>query len=195
MKQINKSGRTRDFATVVYPESAPENWLDILKKECVPAFVSPLHDKDIQEGSAEPKKAHYHVMVMFTGVKSTDQWEQFKSLFGGVGTEYIQSRRGYARYLCHLDNPEKHQYCTDDVIEIAGADYNDTIKRDSDKYAIIRQMITYVRNNHVTSYCELMDYAMEFEPEWYRSLSDNSSFVINTYITDQRRDLLMRNHY
>lgn len=195
MKTINKSGRTRDFATVVYPESAPENWLEILKKECVPAFVSPLHDKDIEEGSAKPKKAHYHVMVMFTGVKSNDQWEQFKLLFGGVGTEYIQSRRGYARYLCHLDNPEKHQYCTDDVIEIAGADYNDTIKRDSDKYAIIRQMISYIRNNHVTSYCELMDYAMEYEPEWYRSLSDNSSFVINTYITDQRRDLLMRNRY
>lgn len=39
--------RTRNFATVVYPESAPENWERILEEHCVPAFISPLHDKDI----------------------------------------------------------------------------------------------------------------------------------------------------
>lgn len=39
--------RTRNFATVVYLESAPENWERILEEHCVPAFISPLHDKDI----------------------------------------------------------------------------------------------------------------------------------------------------
>lgn len=43
----NASSRYRNFATVVYPESAPENWLEILAEQFVPAFVSPLHDLDV----------------------------------------------------------------------------------------------------------------------------------------------------
>ena len=61
--------RTRNFATVVYPESAPENWMDILNDYHVPAFVSPLHEFDFN-ATGETKKAHYHVMVMYDNVKS-----------------------------------------------------------------------------------------------------------------------------
>ena len=43
---MEKVIRTRNFATVVYPESAPENWIDLLKRQCVPAFISPLHNED-----------------------------------------------------------------------------------------------------------------------------------------------------
>lgn len=42
----NGRGRTRNFATIVYPESAPENWKSILENEIVPALISPLHDKE-----------------------------------------------------------------------------------------------------------------------------------------------------
>lgn len=63
--------RVRNFATVVYPESAPENWQDILSRHCVPAFISPLHDKDINP-TGEPKKPHYHVVLMFEGKKSLE---------------------------------------------------------------------------------------------------------------------------
>ena len=44
------ASRFRNFATIVYPESAPEGWLDILDEECVEAFVSPLHDKGCKSG-------------------------------------------------------------------------------------------------------------------------------------------------
>ena len=57
------SGRTRNYATVVYPESAPSDWIDKLTECFVPAFISPLHDKDINPGG-EPKKPHYHVIIM-----------------------------------------------------------------------------------------------------------------------------------
>ena len=42
-KKSSGRGRTRNFATVIYPESAPENWQDILVEQFVPAFISPLH--------------------------------------------------------------------------------------------------------------------------------------------------------
>lgn len=187
-----KNQRVRNFACIVYPESAPSDWLDKLKSQYVPAFVSPLHDKDFDPDETKgqvPKKPHYHVLVMFEGVKTMEQWNEFRSLIGGVGSEIVQSKRGYARYLCHLDNPEKYQYSSNDVIEIAGADYQDAIKRESDRYGSIKAMINFIRNNHIISYCELMDYSIEYEPEWFRALCDNSSYVIMSYISNNRRDL------
>ena len=49
MKNANKNssgaGRTRNYATVIYPESAPDNWMQILSESKIPMFISPLHQK------------------------------------------------------------------------------------------------------------------------------------------------------
>ena len=64
--QKARDTRGRNFATMVYPESAPENWREILAGYFIPAFISPLHDKDLNP-TGEPKKPHHHVMLMFEG--------------------------------------------------------------------------------------------------------------------------------
>ena len=114
--------RKRDYACVVYPDSAKKDWISIIADLKVPVFISPLHDQDVNP-DGELKKPHYHVMFMFEGKKSEDQFDFIKSLFGGVGNELILSRKGYARYLCHLDNPEKAQYHISEVISLCGANY------------------------------------------------------------------------
>lgn len=104
----SSAGRTRSYACVLYPESAPENWRDILSDFHIPCLISPLHDKDVNP-TGEKKKAHYHVLLLFDSVKSETQAREIFEAFGGVGCEKVNSVRGYARYLCHLDNPEKVQ--------------------------------------------------------------------------------------
>ena len=126
-------GRTRNYGTIVYPESAPQDWQTILAEMCIPCFISPLHDSDINP-DGETKKPHYHVMIMFEGVKTVEQATEIFNQIGGVGHEIVQSARGYARYLCHLDNPEKHQYSPDDVKAYGGADYVSVIGLAIDKY-------------------------------------------------------------
>ena len=43
----SKDGRARAWTFLVYPDSAPENWRDILDTTvCVPWVESPLHDPD-----------------------------------------------------------------------------------------------------------------------------------------------------
>lgn len=54
-KKKDERRRTNVFATIVYPESAPADWIQIIKDTHVPTLISPLHDKDIlPDGS--PKK-------------------------------------------------------------------------------------------------------------------------------------------
>ena len=183
---MGKKTRKRVFGTVVYDESAPENWIDIIREAHVQAFII-KHDKDVDEVSKE-KKTHYHVMIMFEGVKTDEQFIELRDKFGGVGIEEIRSTRGYARYLCHLDDPNKYQYPISDVLELGGACYSEVIGSGSDRYKCIAEMTDYCDEMHITRYSDLFRYAKQYEPEWFHSLCDNSSFVIEAYIKSLRYD-------
>ena len=181
MAEKSSTARTRNFATVVYPESAPENWKDILSSEFIPAFISPLHDQDINPGG-ETKKAHFHVILMFDSTKTNEQAKEVFDKIAGVGLERVNSIRGYARYLCHLDNPEKKQYKTEDVIALCGADYNGVIGLPTDKYKAIKEMMQYCIENRIYSYAQLLEYASENRFDWFRVLCDNGTVVIKEYL-------------
>jgi hypothetical protein len=173
--------RKRNFSCIVYPESAPDNWQDILSEQFVPAFISPLHDNDTNP-TGEPKKPHYHVIIMFDGKKTPEQAKAIFTLIGGVGCEVVKSMRGYARYLCHLDNPEKAQYPIDDVRSMCGADYNGVIGLPTDKYKAIHEMMDFCRLNEIYSYSDLIEYACEERFDWFRVLCDNGTVVIKEYL-------------
>ena len=145
-----KDNRVRNYATIVYPESAPEEWQEILYRHCVPAFISPLHDRDINP-TGEPKKPHYHVMLMFDGKKSVEQAQEVFQTIGGVGCEIVKSIRGYARYLCHLDNPEKAQY-EPAAVRCIASDYIGTIGLAIDKYVAIGEMQDFCDEYGVVSF-------------------------------------------
>lgn len=176
--------RTRNFATVVYPESAPEDWKEILFSHCVPAFISPLHDKDINP-TGEPKKPHYHVMLMFEGKKSIAQVEEIFSSIKGVGCEVVKSVRGYARYLCHLDNPEKYQYDTSEVTCLA-SDYLGTIGLAIDKYHAIGEMQDFCDRYNVVSFYALATYARAHRSDWHRILCDCGSVFMREYLQSRK---------
>lgn len=180
-KKSSGRGRTRNFACVVYPESAPSNWQDILVEQFVPAFISPLHNLDVNP-TGEIKKEHYHVIIMFEGVKTTDQAKDIFDKIGGVGCEIVQSLRGYARYLCHLDNPEKAQYKADDVRCLCGADYTTTIGLVTDKYLAISEMIDFCQEHNIVSYADLLQYARLNNFGWFRVLCDNGTVVMKEYL-------------
>ena len=180
-KKSSGRGRTRNFATVVYPDSAPENWQEILSEQFVPAFISPLHDKD-KNPTGEDKKPHWHVMLMFDGVKTMEQAQEVFTKIGGVGCEVVQSQRGYARYLTHMDNPEKHQYNAEDVRQLCGADYNGCIGLVTDKYKAIGEMIDYCEENGIVSYSELLKHCRMERFDWFRVLCDNGTVVMKEFL-------------
>lgn len=177
------AGRTRNYATVVYPDSenTPADWIDILSEQKVPVMVSPLHDRDMNRND-EPKKAHYHVLLCFEGPKTSEQAKAVFDLVGGVGLEVVQSLRGYARYLCHMDNPEKAQYDTGEVRCLCGADFATAISLVTDKYKAVREMIEFCRDNNIVSFSELLEIAMIDRYDWFRVLCDNGAVIMEKYL-------------
>lgn len=181
-KESNSStSRTRNYATVVYPESAPDNWQQIISESKIPVFISPLHDQDINP-TGEAKKPHYHVLACYEGPKTKEQARDFFDTFGGIGCEAVASLRGYARYLCHLDNPDKAQYNPDDVKAYGGADYVTCIGLPTDKYKAIQEMIAFCCENGNNCYADLLEYASVHRMDWFRVLCDNGTVVMKEYL-------------
>ena len=177
----NDMARSKNWATVIYPESAPDNWQSILGELKIEVFISPLHDKDINP-TGEVKKSHYHVIIMFPSVKTSEQAKEVFDLIGGVGSERIASIRGYARYLCHLDNPDKAQYDTSDVVAYGGADYYSVITLVTDRYTTLSDILDFCDNNNISFYSDLIRWCKTNRFEWFRVLCDGGSYMVKEYL-------------
>lgn len=173
--------RTRTWTFVIYPESVPENWQEKLEDLCIPAFVSPLHDQDVEE-TGEIKKPHWHVMLMFSGVQTQAKVKEISDMFNGALPQGVRDPRSMARYLCHLDQPSKHQYDTSEVLQIGGADYYNVISSVSDKYQAIKEMISWCKQNNIYAYADLLEYASVHNDGWFRVLCDNGTVVMKEYL-------------
>lgn len=180
----SKQVRTRNFATVIYPDSAPANWQEIIADWHVETLVSPLHDKDVNPDGTV-KKPHRHVQLMFQAPHTKAQARALFQQINGVGCEVINSTRGSARYLCHLDNPEKARYDIKDVLQFSGADYQTLIQLPSDKIASIREMIHFIELNGIMSFNALVQWCSENNETWFRALCDNSAYIIKEYLASR----------
>lgn len=99
----------RHFAYVVYPESAPSDWVEQLKQTGLTFVVSPLHDKDINADDT-PKKAHYHVIVSWGNNTTYRSARGLCDMLNCPMPQLLKNCNGMYRYLTHKDNPEKYQY-------------------------------------------------------------------------------------
>lgn len=169
--QKTANGRARLFATVVYPESAPADWMERLEQTHIAAMVSPLHALDTLP-TGEVKKAHYHVLWRYDGVKTPAQAQEVVSLIGGAGAvEVVADYRGYARYLCHLDSPDKAQYSADEVKCFGGADWAAVALSEAERTdATLDEIEDWIDETHCISYIGLCRYARRERPDWTRTV-------------------------
>lgn len=168
--------RTRNYAAILYPESANPDWKNILSSYCVKAIVSPLHDKDINP-TGEPKKPHYHVILAFTSVKTKLQAQAIFSSFGAIECVPINDLVGYARYLVHMDNPEKAQYDPNDIMNFCGADWSEIIRTNSDRYKALNNICDYIAIKNIYSYSVLIDTLRLENYDWFKVACDNTIFL------------------
>ena len=192
-----KDTRQRNYCCEVYPDSAPKNWLSLLNDLHIPALVSPFHDKDVNP-FGEPKKPHWHVLMCFEGKKSFDQFKSYVDSFGGVcppeKEASVNSIRGYARYLCHLDNPEKYQYPVSEIKCFGGADYETYVTLASDISKELKLMQKFIRHNAVCSFSVFLDICADNFPDWHFLITTRCTSIVKEYIKsieyDNRKEQL-----
>jgi len=187
-KKSRGSGRTRNWVFILYPESAPLNWRDVLDGEHIRWIESPLHDRDINETDGEVKKSHYHVLLMFESVKDFSQVKDITDKVNSAVPIKCNGTRGMVRYFAHLDNLEKFQYDKNDIVGHGGADVAEFLKPTlGERYVFIWEMREYVRKNDILEFCDLFDYAAEnrFE-DWFPLLCDSCAYVMGQFIKSCR---------
>lgn len=187
VKSSNKETRTRNWTIVVYPESAPPDWRDRLDELHIEWVESPLHDMDCN-ADGELKKPHWHVLLMFGGVKSYDQVLELSDFLNAPIPQRCHNAKAMVRYMAHLDNPEKAQYSISDIKSHGGVDISELLRpSSSERYSIISDMIEYIKSYNVIEFQDLMDYArLHHFDDWFPLLCDNSAFVVSQYIKSQR---------
>ena len=187
-KTSGSDGRARDWTFVGYPESLPENWVKVLLEEFqVKGIISPLHDKDRNEDPERtPKKPHYHVILRYGGKKSYSQIKEITDRLGQPSPEPVRNIEGAVRYLIHADNPEKAQYKREDIRTLGAIDLDVYFKLSkSDQNNLTREILDYIRENDVVEFCDLMDYAIENDSDWFDYLN-HSAWTVEKYISSRR---------
>lgn len=181
-----KSIKKRNWAFVLYPESAPADWFERLKQSGLMGAISPLHDKDVN-ADGEPKKAHYHVILVYG---NTTTFNNVKSLTDSLNQpipQALEQIRGYYRYLTHKDNPEKYQYSDTDIVTFGGFDISDFVemtKSEVTKY--IKEIHAFVRDNNITEYSDLCDMLIDAGLEELYEVAINHTLFVNSYISSRR---------
>ena len=190
-KKSNKpTPRHRNWGMILYPESVPDNWVEILNQYFVPwAYI--LHDKDTkidENGEITVKKPHYHVLIKFSNQKSYRQMLSLKGKLKGLNPMPLESIKGYARDFLHLDNQDAHQHKYDisEVKSFHGLDFQDLIKPSKTEEAfIMREMRKIIREQEVTELYDLYHY-FDKENYIYSSIIDKKTYAIGRYIDSAR---------
>lgn len=171
------------MAMELYEDSCNPEWQQVLQAMHTPAFAI-YHDRDIKIATGEPKKPHWHVLIEF-GRQIIKSYADRVAKELGAANDYweaIPYKHGYARYMCHMDNPEKYQYNPEDVICFCGVDYIEfavnNAERSKIKNKILIDIIQMVRKKSIRSYAMVVNYAIDNENmEWLNVLRQNGAFV------------------
>ena len=183
----NEKAKSRAWAFVAYPESAPENWRDIIQQTGLGFAISPLHDSD-KDPTEEDKKPHWHVIAVWEGGSTTGTVA--KRITDSINAPLpipLNSIKGYYRYLTHKDNPDKFQYDEKDVQTLNGfniADHAELTK--SEVNEIKRGLQAFIVEHNIIEYAVLMDYLMDEGLITEYDVASGNTYFFDKYISSRR---------
>lgn len=179
--------RALNWNFILYPESAPENWREIIDETHIEWVESPLHDKDVNP-DGEPKKSHYHVTLLYPGKKSYEQVKELTDRLNSPIPIKCQSVKGSIRYMAHKDNPEKYQYNWIDIVCHGGADLASLCAPTAtERLQIQKDIMSYIQDNGIIEFKDIVDYSLDAGlDDWLNVLLNYSTLSINAYVRSCR---------
>lgn len=185
------------WLAMVYPESAPSDWVQYLHQTGVKFAVSPLHDRDVwitdtdDHRKGEKKKAHYHVLIVYP---NSTTLSCIKQLFSYCKTQRIikcVDPAGSVNYWPHDEDDleaGKALYDPDDIKFYNGLDLNEVMDlSEQAEDEIVFAIKKIIRENQFVEYAQLDDY-LELDqgwPELHRYCRKHTIYL-NSYLKSRR---------
>ena len=172
---------------MAYPESLPENWIDILRQSGVKCAISPLHNQDINP-DGEAKKPHYHIILVYGAPTTYNNVLNFtQNVLNSTIPQPLEQVRGMYRYFTHMDNPEKAQYDHTQIIALNGFNISDYVELTASEISEIKKrIVVIIRKENITEYADLIDTLNEMGliDEW--EIASNHTLFFNAYLASRR---------
>lgn len=176
---------------LVYPESAPKDWKEQLKKSLGSYAISPLHEPD--EDAAKP---HYHVIYCHGNTATQKAIKEAipETVPANGHIEMLRQPRTAQRYLLHLDDPDKQQFDTDTPIEVLNGFPVDLTREFSsaEKRAMKIKCFDVIRDYDIFEYCDMLDILQSIDLDLHEYASTHT-ILFNTYISSRRNKALSEN--
>lgn len=192
---MGKSMIFTSVAGLVYIDTGNiENTKSILEDMGLSGFISPLHEPDEKN-----KIKHYHIQCIRPlqhglGLKMWRDIANTAEFLNGY-VQILDYPHAYAKYLLHLDNPEKQQFIDKNDTNINYYDYITTFgnppkyeeyimiddekkKTKSNKSEILKDIIQYCNEFQITNYASLCNIVIDQKPEWFDACMKNSTPII-----------------
>lgn len=193
-KKKNKpTPRYRNWGLIVYPESAPKDWVDIINAEGVPwAYI--LHDKDTkvdENGEIVLKKAHYQVIMKYSTSKTYRQMQRLTGRLRAPNPMILNSLIASGRDLLHLDqkSPHQYKYHISEVHVFNGLDFPDLVKPNKTEMSdIMRDIRRIIQEEGFTEVFDLYVHLDEINHA-YSKVLDKKLYPIDRFITSGRYKL------
>jgi len=187
MTKRKPKAKGRNFTFILYPDSLPEGWVELLESLYIPMAISPLHNKDprevkdIFELNDEEiellnrgmllKKPHYHVMYCAPNPVTVDSVRnKIKRKLGDKTVshvEIIDTVEGCYKYLTHESKEairlKKPIYEKKDIKLISNFDIDRYITLDDmQKKDLFNAIIRAIIDNKLENILDLTDYIVKY---------------------------------
>ena len=181
--------KKRYWAFVLYPESAPINWIDILTQTGLSIAISPLHDKDINP-DLSLKKPHYHIILCYDGPTTYNNVKKLTESLNQPIPIPIEQVKGYYRYFTHLDNPEKYQYESSEIKCLNGFCESDYVQLTNTQINNIKiEILKFIDDNNIIEYSDLLYILRKNESINLLDVAMNHTLLFNSYLKSKRHKI------
>lgn len=184
--------KSRNWCIELYPESLPENWMEIISSWGFPMALSPLHDSDVYtsgEKKGEKKKAHYHGILIYPNTTTIGSIKKLMDQLNQPRPEACMTVKGAYEYFTHKNNPEKYQYDECHIKVINGfsiLDYERKTRTES--LDVMKSVLLDIKGNDLRSFHALVDLYLEEMDMVKLEYIQSNSYFIGTYLRSRKED-------
>ena len=185
---MTKDKRSNKWAFLIYEESTPSNYQDILEQMHIPYILSPWHNQDIDQSTGLIKKSHKHGALFFDSLKSYSQVSELlqQHLNTPRHIEIIMSPKGMFDYFIHASNSDKTLYDINDIESGCGCGFDlNQFLLDQGQSEVFNNIIDMIENHNFIEFQDLVMYARQHHPS-YLNLIIQRTYFFAKYLDSRR---------